>query len=193
MINTTSHTAMTLHNNYNLNHGNRKDEGLMELVQNVEKKSLLRNEKGLTLIELLAVIVILAIIAAIAIPSIGGIIAKTKKESHRANAQMIVDAARYKMTVEDFPVADSTGVTVASDGSSATITLGVIVSDGFLEGTPQDPQGSGTYNESNTVVTVTKLTNGSFGYAITLVGSGGTSYFTAVDEADIKTNEITQP
>ena len=36
-------------------------------------KALLKNEKGLTLIELLAVIVILGIIAAIAVPSIGGI------------------------------------------------------------------------------------------------------------------------
>ena len=34
----------------------------------------LNNEKGLTLVELLAVIVILGIIAAIAIPSIGNII-----------------------------------------------------------------------------------------------------------------------
>ena len=32
----------------------------------------LKNEKGLTLVELLAVIVILGIIAAIAVPSIGG-------------------------------------------------------------------------------------------------------------------------
>ena len=34
----------------------------------------LKNEKGLTLVELLAVIVILGIIAAIAVPSIGNII-----------------------------------------------------------------------------------------------------------------------
>ena len=36
-------------------------------------QGLLKNEKGLTLIELLAVIVILGIIAAIAIPRIGGL------------------------------------------------------------------------------------------------------------------------
>ena len=38
----------------------------------------LTNQKGLTLIELLAVIVILGIIAAIAIPSIGNIIQNSK-------------------------------------------------------------------------------------------------------------------
>ncbi len=42
-------------------------------------KRFIRNEKGLTLIELLAVIVILGIIAAIAIPSIGAIIDNSKK------------------------------------------------------------------------------------------------------------------
>lgn len=36
-----------------------------------KNKKLLKNEKGLTLVELLAVIVILAIIAAIAVPAIG--------------------------------------------------------------------------------------------------------------------------
>ncbi len=40
----------------------------------------LKNEKGLTLVELLAVIVILGIIAAIAIPSIGNIITEFKVE-----------------------------------------------------------------------------------------------------------------
>lgn len=149
-------------------------------------KKLHKNEKGLTLIELLAVIVILAIIAAIAVPSITGIIGKTKKESHRANAQLIIDGARYKITTEDFkPTAGTTPAT-------QTITLEEIVNDGFLEKNPKDPQGKGkdTYNGTSTVVTVTQnATNkNKLDYYITLVGAD--TYFTKVPEEDVKTEHI---
>ena len=57
-------------------------------------KKLVKNEKGLTLIELLAVIVILAIVAAIAIPSIGNIINKSKDRAILAEASNILAGAK---------------------------------------------------------------------------------------------------
>ncbi|WP_048600480.1 type II secretion system protein [Rubeoparvulum massiliense] len=60
-------------------------------------KRLMRNEKGLTLIELLAVIVILGIIAAIAVPNIGGIINKTKDDAVKAEAIQILEASKLFM------------------------------------------------------------------------------------------------
>ncbi|MCP8617936.1 prepilin-type N-terminal cleavage/methylation domain-containing protein [Salirhabdus salicampi] len=57
-------------------------------------KKLMKNEKGLTLIELLAVIVILAIIAAIAIPMIGNLIQKSEEDGVKADAIRILEAAQ---------------------------------------------------------------------------------------------------
>jgi len=150
-------------------------------------KRLYRDQRGLTLIELLAVIVILAIIAAIAIPSIGGIINKTKKEAHRANAQMIIDGARFKVTTEGFNP-DTTG------GNVQTITLEQIVSAGYLDKEPKDPQGTNnsTYHPTATKVTVTQnSSNGSLTYRITLVdASGNTKYSDNKTEEEIKTVSI---
>ncbi|HWL13758.1 MAG TPA: prepilin-type N-terminal cleavage/methylation domain-containing protein, partial [Ureibacillus sp.] len=53
----------------------------------------IKNEKGLTLIELLAVIVILAIVAAIAVPAIGNIIENSKIKALKSDAANIISAA----------------------------------------------------------------------------------------------------
>lgn len=61
------------------------------MLQILKKK--LKEQRGLTLVELLAVVVILGIIAAIAIPSIGNIIAKSKFDASKADALQIIASA----------------------------------------------------------------------------------------------------
>jgi type IV pilus assembly protein PilA len=65
-------------------------------------KRFVKNERGLTLIELLAVIVILGIIAAIAIPSIAGLINKSKDDAKIAEGIQIINAAKLYMTANNF-------------------------------------------------------------------------------------------
>lgn len=62
----------------------------------------LRNKKGVTLVELLAVVVILGIIAAIAVPTIGGLIARQQEKADVATLQNVVDSAKlYALAEED--------------------------------------------------------------------------------------------
>lgn len=70
-------------------------------------KQKLKDQRGLTLVELLAVVVILGIIAAIAVPSIGNIIAKSKFDASKADAIMVLNGAELYMT--------ETGETNATD------------------------------------------------------------------------------
>ncbi|RHW40641.1 prepilin-type N-terminal cleavage/methylation domain-containing protein [Neobacillus notoginsengisoli] len=62
------------------------------MFKSLKKK--MKDQRGLTLIELLAVIVILGIIAAIAIPAIGGLISKTKDDAKVSEALQIISAAK---------------------------------------------------------------------------------------------------
>jgi type IV pilus assembly protein PilA len=57
---------------------------------------MLKNKKGFTLVELLAVIVILAIILAIAVPSISGMITNAKKSAFEDDVKMIITGIEYQ-------------------------------------------------------------------------------------------------
>lgn len=56
-------------------------------------EKLKKDERGMTLVELLAVVVILAIVGVIAFVAIGNVIENSKKDAHIANAQQVISAA----------------------------------------------------------------------------------------------------
>ncbi|WP_153721339.1 prepilin-type N-terminal cleavage/methylation domain-containing protein [Sporosarcina cascadiensis] len=80
----------------------------------------LKNEKGLTLVELLAVIVILGIIAAIAIPAIGNIIDNSRVKAAKADAQNIISAGNMYFTENP-------------DEVDVEVEISKLKSEGFLE------------------------------------------------------------
>ena len=79
------------------------------MLKKLLNTKMLKNQKGLTLIELLAVIVILAIVAAIAIPAIGGVIENSRYNAVKSDAINVINAAQLYYT--DVPDA-TTPVTV---------------------------------------------------------------------------------
>ena len=83
-----------------------------------------KNQKGLTLIELLAVIVILGIISAIAVPAIGGIIEGSKDQADAANVIMIKEAVVLKL------LSENTATTATPTGTIASLTA-----EGYLSKT----------------------------------------------------------
>lgn len=126
-------------------------------------KRFLKNERGLTLIELLAVVVILGIIAAIAVTAIGAIIDNSKKDAHIANAKQMVDAARLAISTNHV------------SGTSITLTMQELYDNGFLDKIPKSPGNLGDYDAGESEVVVTKdTTNETRTYTVTLVGENGT-------------------
>lgn len=122
------------------------------MFTNVSKA--VKNEKGLTLIELLAVVVILAIIAAIAIPAIGGLIDNSKKDAHAANATQMINAAKLAVVGDETVRPD--------DGKEKYISLDWLQKNGYIEPINSPDGTSNQYRTGSSVTDAIPTTAGSY-------------------------------
>jgi type IV pilus assembly protein PilA len=107
---------------------------------------LLKNQKGLTLVELLAVIVILGVISAIAVPAIGGMINNSKINADVQTELLIRDAA-VQYLIATNPATTTT-----------TVTVGTLVTAGYLREIPVQQSGTNTPPYANVTVAYTAAT-----------------------------------
>lgn len=126
-------------------------------------KKMVKNERGMTLIELLAVIVIIAIIALIAIPAIGNIINNSKDKAILADASQIISGAK---------------IAFADGGCSSTTECSGTELKGYVEG------------EGITLDEKTKVTKSGNVYTIVYAGFSGLSKDSKFNK-DIEGNQIT--
>jgi type IV pilus assembly protein PilA len=88
-------------------------------------KNTLRSKRGVTLVELLAVIVILGIIAAIAVPAIGGLIERQRENAAEESHQLVLNQAKTYVLGEDLAL-------------GAEFTVADLVADDYLEASPYE-------------------------------------------------------
>lgn len=148
----------------------------------IKKLNALKNQKGMTLVELLAVMVIIGIIAAISIPAIGNLIENSRRDAHVANVKALQEAARLYVNSNEATVSklfsqDSTSVTLTMNSATnwtTTVqpsTTGVVATD-FDEfelymDSLIDPHTKSKYNSATIVITEE---DGKYVYTISMVG-----------------------
>ncbi|TCI73663.1 MULTISPECIES: prepilin-type N-terminal cleavage/methylation domain-containing protein [unclassified Exiguobacterium] len=142
----------------------------------------LKDERGLTLVELLVVVVILGIIAAIAVVAIGGIIENSKKDAMVSDARQMISSAKLYTASSPLGTAES-----------KTMDFVGPIEDTEIDGTKyldnlKDPFGT-NYSKAEVVITESA---GKYTYTVALKGGKELKVgeVTALSEAQLKKDNV---
>ena len=94
------------------------------------------NNKGFTLVELLATLVILALVMSIGTFSIIAIVNNSKKKNYEFLITSIEDASENYY--QECRFSNNSGISCMKDGNAYTITLGDLVAHGYLKGNSKE-------------------------------------------------------
>lgn len=142
------------------------------------------NNKGFTLVELLAVVSLIAILSGLAITAYTSYLEKARKESYEAMEKSAFSAAQNYI--------QATGAIVPVQPSERTIDVSTLVDKGYLKNL-EDPRSKGEYCHSGSTVKVSKkkssgTTLEEYTYTVTIKCNGYTS--TRVEGGTTKTGKI---
>ncbi len=126
----------------------------------------MKNNKGFTLVELLASMAILAILMAITIPNIMGILSQNRNVTYIEDAEKLVSAAKYKYASSEFVNKK------LANNQCYKMTLKYLNNGEFDDG----PNG-GIYHRDDSYVIIQKD------------GTGKTNYYVTIKEIKKKSNE----
>lgn len=151
----------------------------------------MKNKKGFTLVELLAVIVVLGIVMGIAAVAITNVLDSTRKNAFVASAKQFVEGAKALVEADMVEaMLGGSGTYVTTCNGSFNIAVEKIKTKGdTTEGDTTDKTPWGTaYDKANSKVVVTAADNcQSFTYAIFLRDAGGDHYIASAAVTDITT------
>lgn len=81
----------------------------------------IKNKKGVTLVELLAVVVIMGIVAAIAVPTIGGLIETQRNNAAKESFNQVVEAAKLYATGQ------------VGSGTTVTVSIATLETENYIQ------------------------------------------------------------
>lgn len=130
------------------------------------------NNKGFTLVELLATVVLLALVIGIASYSINAIIKNSQEKNYQLLINNIYDAT--EVYYQECKYTNNTGITCSEEDGSLFTSLGDLVTYGYLKGNSTDTKNNQTIENPNDNVNISAC-------KIKITYKGGTIQIEAVN------------